>query len=340
MQLKTNILLLMYLPAIFGTGFSYKENAEIVHDTGWTGIISYSYHMLDKGTGSESDITGQITTDWIFFRHAEILIEVNGNKGIAKMTDKLTRWERKISPFTGNKKHVQIITADERGEGKGDVEVWVEINDDGTYWLKTSGPEYTSQVSSRTWINILDLENANAPANFSTRTNDGIPIDAPDQPMSKNATQISGRYVIFSSKTHYVVVNWNLRKKSVSKTVRNQTPALSLAPDVELIVTPESYNDWLPKAGSNEITPGSKGRISLRLQGKNGTEPPVKAQSFELKLFSTTTAGMCSAATLGGQDIRFLSQPPAKLSDDGQFLMIPCLNGKTGEVIIGSFHDM
>ena len=74
----------------------------------------------------------------------------------------------------------------------------------------------------------------------------------------------------------------------------------------------------------------------MLLQGR-GTS--LKAVSFELKLFSTSRKGSLAADLTDPQDIRFLPQPNAFISDDGQFIKIPCTNGTIGEVTIGSYYD-
>ena len=103
---------------------------------------------------------------------------------------------------------------------------------------------------------------------------------------------------------------------------------------VELIVTPENYSDWLPKEG------GDKLRISLEVRGKNSGQPPSRAVGFELALFSTSIGGSTSTATSGAPDIQFLAHPSAVLSNQDQFMSIPCADSRTGEFFIGSHHSL
>ena len=65
-----------------------------------------------------------------------------------------------------------------------------------------------------------------------------------------------------------------------------------------------------------------------------------RSVSFEVKLFSTSRKGSIAADNTDPQDIRFLPQQDAFISDDGQFIKIPCGDGVNGEVSIGSWHDM
>lgn len=58
--------------------------------------------------------------------------------------------------------------------------------------------------------------------------------------------------------------------------------------EVELLVRPVQYQQWLPKPGSSETTPGSVLAVELKLQAKGGGTPKVKAKAFELELQGTS----------------------------------------------------
>src|SRR6185369_929609 len=100
---------------------------------------------------------------------------------------------------------------------------------------------------------------------------------------------------------------------------------------VELIVSPENYDGWLPKGGS-------KLKVSLEVRGKNAGQPSSRAVGFELALFSTSIGGSTSTATSGSPDLRFLPQTNAVLSNQDQLMTMPCADGRTGEFFIDSYH--
>src|SRR6185369_2912648 len=127
----------------------------------------------------------------------------------------------------------------------------------------------------------------------------GFPVDAPDQPIGNSPNEVKGRYVIMSSRTHYVVVSWDLKKTGKSqiqgtRNPKNQNPNSNSNQNqnsgsnsgnnsgqnsgsnqghqnnfdfVELIVTPENYDTWLPAEG------GGKLKVSLEVRGKNAGQP-------------------------------------------------------------------
>jgi hypothetical protein len=169
-----------------------------------------------------------------------------------------------------------------------------------------------------------------------------------------------------SNRTHYVVVSWDLKKTGKSQiqgthNPKNQNPNSNPNSNpnqnprsnsnsnsgqnsgsnqghqnnfdfVELIVTPENYDAWLPAEG------GGKLKVSLEVRSKNAAQPSSRAVSFELALFSTSIGGSTSTATSGLPDLRFLSQTNAVLSNQDQLMTMPCADGRTGESFIGSYH--
>ena len=366
---KYSILLIAVLPFFYGTGFLKKEKPVVEYADNWSGIISYSYTLIDKGERQDGDVK----TEWNFKKIASISINVTGNnKGRATMSDELDKWQQITSPYIKQMKGIQIITEKETGTGSGEVEVWIEIDKDaGTYWLKTNGPDYDVVRESRIWDNIIEMAGGQQPAVQSTRISAGIAIDAPDQRIGSNPNLLTGSYVIFSSATHYVAVNWRLEKQT-TRSAANTNPGRTSAgnttsannprqgnqpsnnpstnPSIqtasnnpsslnaELIVSPENYQEWKPAAGTNASAPGNKLKTNLLFRNI-GNFSQLKVVSFELKFFSTTSAGLSSTISNNPPDIRFLPSKNSILSDDGQFIKIQCADGFTGETIIASYHD-
>lgn len=111
---------------------------------------------------------------------------------------------------------------------------------------------------------------------------------------------------------------WNLVKQS----------------DVELIVTPQKYDTWLPIPGRDEQTPGPEMmNVTLKLQDRNGGPASEKAKSFELRLSNTSkekgiTINMpLVPAAQQLPDLRFKEQTGAIITDEGQRMIISCPAG-------------
>lgn len=113
--------------------------------------------------------------------------------------------------------------------------------------------------------------------------------------------------------------------------------------DVELIVTPENYGNWLPVPGRNEMFKGSVITINLKLQGKNGKPLKAKAESFELRLNNTSKE---PGITINYPeepdpnqfpDLRFLLLPNIESVDEDQFTSVSSPDGITGKTYVASY---
>ena len=98
----------------------------------------------------------------------------------------------------------------------------------------------------------------------------------------------------------------------------------------------------MPEPGTNELIKGNDLNIELHLQDIGGGSPTVKAKAFELRLINTSKQpGICLNAPLTPSapkpDLRFLPQDNATISQQEQFIKIPCEDGENGEAVIGSF---
>jgi hypothetical protein len=112
--------------------------------------------------------------------------------------------------------------------------------------------------------------------------------------------------------------------------------------NVELIVTPEDYDNWLPEPGQNELTKGTVIKINLKVYGRNGQPPASKAKSFELTLSNTSkepgitiNSPLVPLTTL--PDLRFLPQANAGIGEEFQLAKVKCTDGASGDISIGAF---
>ena len=336
-----------------GSGFLKKEKADPGFEDLWSGYIVFTYTMVDKGDVTE----GPSRSQWDKSRDATMFIQVTNNKGTASVSETLSNWEQVMVTYASGPPAIQIKKSNGSGSGKGDVAVWVETDyQTGKYWLKTDGPSYDVQrVDSfiQTSLGVTTTSGDN-----SSREQPGFAVDAPDQPIGTSPNEVKGRYVIIHNSTHYVVVSWDLKKtKSLIKGTakpNNQNPnsnqnsgsnsgtnsgqnsgsnqSNQRCDSVELIVTPENYYDWLPKEEG-------KLKTSLEVRCKGRMQSPLRAVGFELVLFSTSIRGSTSTVPSGSPDLRFLPPSNAVLSNQDQFLTMPCADGRTGEFFIGSYNS-
>ena len=208
---KNYNILFSILPFLVISFFMNKEKHTAEPEEDWVGSITYSLMYNNEGDTIEQDVR----SEWKFYQRTDMLIIVKGkNKGVGHITNKIDNWQRITSPFVKEMKSIQITTAKEKGEGQGEVEVWVEMDKQaGTYWIKTDGPEYDVERKARIWSNIIEMGGGDQPEGVSQYSNPGVPITIPDQKIGKNPNVLTGAYVIYSDKTKRVLVSWSLRKK-------------------------------------------------------------------------------------------------------------------------------
>lgn len=95
------------------------------------------------------------------------------------------------------------------------------------------------------------------------------------------------------------------------------------AEDAELVVDPQGYDAWRPRAGADETSPGNRIEIRARLQGKGGGATAAKAKKFRFELVSASKEPGISMNMPGPGgarellDMRFDEQPPLIISNEG-----------------------
>ena len=112
--------------------------------------------------------------------------------------------------------------------------------------------------------------------------------------------------------------------------------------DVELIVTPENYDNWLPEPGRDELSKGTIIKISLKLLGRSGQPPAQKAKYFELRLSETSeepgiTLNAPQISVVALPDLRFLPQANTDIRDNFQFSRINSSNGINADISIAAY---
>lgn len=113
--------------------------------------------------------------------------------------------------------------------------------------------------------------------------------------------------------------------------------------DVELIVTPANYNNWMPIPGTDEQSKGNVMNIDLRVQKRNGQPSSLKVETFELTLSNTSkergiTINMpLSPSANQLPDLRFIPNTIAESNADDQFISITSPDGIKGTAHIASY---
>lgn len=204
------------------------------------------------------------------------------------------------------------------GSGSAELfELSMSESDDPTYYeyyIHIIGPDYTCSPP--------DQEGGQNKRDVSIS----------DKVLATNLNVLSGIQT-FTSETGAgpgtTVLTWHLTRSTVN--------------NVELIVTPEKYDTWLPEPGMHELGVGSIMNVSLKLQAKGGGPTTKKVKSFQLKLSNTSTEpgvtiNFPPEAVNPMPDLRFMIQPNASIGDDKfQSLAIGCSGCQSAQFKIGAY---
>ena len=113
--------------------------------------------------------------------------------------------------------------------------------------------------------------------------------------------------------------------------------------DAELIVTPISYDAWMPEPPANGNKNGNVLAIKLKVQSRKGGQADEKVNYFKLTLSATSkqpgiTLNMPLDKANDEPDMRFAEQTDVQLLDAmGQSIKLNCRDGATGDASIISF---
>lgn len=211
-------------------------------------------------------------------------------------------------------------TTDCQGSGESELHEVVIDEHEQVYHFHAISP-----ACSGTSVSLLDGKTESYGPEFTD-------IQISDQPLGSSKNLLAGTKTTVSNLggdlgTVTSTITWHLER---------------VASDGVLIVTPQNYDNWMPEPGRNELTKGSVLNLTLKVQGRNGQPPTVKAKKFELRLSNTTrepgmtiTAPLTSVGDL--PDLRFIPQLNANISDEFQFMELKCTDGISGTASIAAF---
>ena len=263
-------------------GFSGSLNQPSGIEEVWNGTISYTYSFLSSGRTQD----GEYSYTWSFQSNTTFEIDLVNDKATGKITYDLLNNEKRVFP-NGNSSGIDITKVYENGDGTGEVELSVEVeNDNGTYWIKTLGPEYTTNREYKYWSSILESVGQNQPADISIRTDEAPPVTVADQKIGKDPKKLVGqtteKLVADNGAVYLTIISWNLVKGPPQKS----TVLTNKTQGVELIVTPENYSGLSTSIGANS---GNEIKISFHVQGNGGRDSLLtrKVVRFDLELINT-----------------------------------------------------
>lgn len=309
----------------------------------WSGTVTWIKTSVSKGEKKWDEAGKQNVHKWNYSAEFKINATFVNGRGTVTRSEKTTNRDNdKLIFVPADDKYMIVETSTIITCDSSDVlELSVEFSEDTlgrkVYWITLATPACNEILVYTKNNNILGVEN-----NQSMVEKGGgqliLPANASGQLLGNDPNILTGSFRELipappdgGSGEILTIASWNLTRGT---------------PKPELLVTPYSddadYDNWMPEPGLNESIKGNDLNIELHLQDIGGGISSVKAKWFELRLVNTSKQpGVCINTPLtpsGLQpDLRFLSQPGATVSPDGQFIRIPCEDGENGEAVIGSY---
>ena len=242
---------------------------------------------------------------WFFLSHTTInkppLPEVSGKwTGTLTLTERVTWNEGCISTSSVRTVQVNFTNAlptlyrddgltdfssytDNKGTGSAEFRVTGTIcGQPGNTTCTGTGESELHSVVVRPWDNTYDIE-AIGPPCVGTSSN-GAPYGPDVTVITVSNETLTDRNTLQGSKTITAQVPGTTATGTTTITwhlEREREP-------VDLIVTPENYDNWLPEPGRDENREGKVMNIQLKLQRRDGKPVTTKVVRFELKLKETS----------------------------------------------------
>lgn len=248
---------LLWITLTSGNNHSAKATRNLIDDSQWTGYLELTEEATFKDGLSTRVVKVNFTNAIPTLNHsnAGINLDFTDDKGSGTAS-------YHAETFVSGKKH---IVTDCSGSGKSELH-WVEINrSEGIYSISAIGPGCIG-----TSINYLDNGKTEV---YGPEYTD---IIVSNKPLGQDVNFLKGsevKTVDIGVGKVTTKITWDLRR-----TLEN----------VELIVTPANYDQWMPKPGRDEFTAGAIMNVSLKLQKRGGGPTNIKAKQFELKLINTS----------------------------------------------------
>ena len=306
------------LQFLFSGNSKHQDNISkrVFEERRWTGTVTLDEKYTGITGTSERHVTATFNNALPTLHRDETGIDPDDPTAVDHFTDNKGTGSETYHGETiiGGKK---VIEADCSGSGQAELHQ-VDINDED-YHIGVTGP-----ISTCTGFNLLDGAISSEPYTTGIDVSDRTGIRRDILSGTKTTTSDIGVGTVTRT------ITWHLTKSTVG--------------DVELIVTPENYDSWLPEPGKNENMVGSVMNVSLKLQARGGGTTTRKAKAFELKLSNTSKEpGITINFPIAPwddpmPDVRFLIQPNAGVEEEFQLMTITCPGGcQTAQAKIGSY---
>ena len=315
----------MVLPGMFNSALrNALDNKNKVSDDEWSGTITFLHLVRSKVAGQYS---ATIYNEYEVYNEHRMEATFNLGNGTGQQSTHYS--ERKLN----RERIVNKVVEDESntisqsfGSGASHLSINVD-EDEKTYFIEASIPQSNGQ--SATTYSCKGCIAAAAPQKSKVMQEETM-ILVEDQKLGDNPNVLSGEIreeTTVDGTVDLLLIQWSFIKGPV---------------EVELIVTPQDYINWLPLPGKSEREGGSTLPIRLKIKGKGGQEPTLKVKQFELELQNTSkepgiAINYPKIVSEPLFDLSFKKSNGASVTNEGQSAIIQSSDGVTGNVEIESF---
>lgn len=287
---------------------------EVNEENDWSGYATF-ISRSSSSTSSNAEYVQTESSSFTEYKMEAVLSRGLGTGGSSLVRNSMYRHTSKID----GKVSENIVSGNAHGSMRTDIDVSINSYDKEYSFFIPIPACFGEQINSH----------ADGSSNVSEIAEGEAMIQVEFQPMGDNPNVLTGEIkeqnVGPNGEISETILRWSFVKGPL---------------DVELIVTPQDYESWLPEPGKTENVAGSQMTVGLKLQGKDGKEPKLKARTFELQLANTSTEPGIAinypvvADNEKKPDLRFLGN---NTTQEGQQLVITPADGQTAVASIGAY---
>lgn len=312
-------------------------------ETEWTGTASF----ISRSVGTNSWKGDYNSGGYDLFSEYMMEATIVKGKGTGTARLRLKKTNKSSEWFDGSPSNC-VTTEEGSAEASAATELSVSLYDDAySFWIYIPPVAGTTSIqencagASRSGTGKIGQDEGMIQVEFQPLKDPNILtgeiIERTDNPPAVNGPVISSDKLVYWQELTPV-----MQSGGYSETILKWA-FTKLPDDVELIITPENYDNWLPAPGSSEQQYGATINIGLKLKPKEGKQLTVKATSFKITLHNTSEEpGIAINYPAVKQDkdlpdLRLLAAATANPVNNGQQITLPANNGESAFATLASY---
>ncbi|NML23913.1 hypothetical protein HHL16_23735 [Pseudoflavitalea sp. G-6-1-2] len=331
------ILLSLFVCISVQSLYAQEEESE------WTGTASFISRSVGTNSWKEKYNSG----GYDLFSEYTMEATIVKGKGTGTARIKLKKVDKSSEWFDGSPSNC-VKTEEGYAEASAATEMSVSFYDDAySFWIYIPPVSGTTTIqenctgASQSGTGKIGQDEGMIQVEFQPLKDPNILsgeiIERIDNPPTVNGGTISSDKLVYWQELTPV-----MQAGGYSETILKWT-FTKLPDDVELIITPENYDKWLPQPGSSEQDHGATMNVRLNLKPKEGQTLKAKAASFKVILNNTSEEPGIAINYPAVKpdknlpDIRILAAGQSTPVNNGQQITLPANDGESAEATLASY---